>query len=119
MGRSEATVGIALDDLREHALDDFAQRMSVIYGKCINRFCKITDPEGIKYTEYDTSGSMVEMMADGKAISATDCAPNREGLLCGQCKKGYSLTMYYTVSGSDQSCIDQASPRNWNAVGVL
>ena len=72
--------------------------MPVIYGKCINRFCKVTGPGGIKYTEYDTSGSLVQIMAGGRGISATECASNREGLLCGQCKKGYSLTMYYMVS---------------------
>ena len=92
--------GIGMGDVEknlEPVLNARLEEMSVIYGKCINRFCKILDSEGVKYTEYDTSGSLVQIMAGGRGISATECAPNREGLLCGQCKNGYSLTMYYTV----------------------
>ena len=87
-----------VEKISEHVVNARPEEMSVIYGKCINRFCKVTGPGGIKYTEYDTSGSLVQIMAGGRGISATECASHREGLLCGQCQKDYSLTMYYMVS---------------------
>ena len=73
-----------------------SKKMSVIYGECINRFCKRHGSHVIP--SFDSSGSLVTSLFGGRGISATECAEHREGILCGQCKSGYSLTMYYAVS---------------------
>ena len=83
--------------IRLRRLDDMFNAMdtSVIYGECINSFCKRQDPNVIP--TYDSSGSLVTSLFAGRGITATECADHREGILCGQCKSGYSLTLYYTV----------------------
>ena len=88
--------------IRLERLDDFFNAMdySVIYGNCINSFCKRQDPNVTP--TFDSSGSLVTSLFAGRGITATECAEHREGILCGQCKTGYSLTMYYTVSVTAQ-----------------
>ena len=70
--------------------------MTVIYGQCINRFCKPADVHTVP--EFNSSGTLVDALLGSRSITATECAPRREGVLCGKCKKGYSLTMYNAVS---------------------
>ena len=47
---------------------------------------------------FNSSGSLATSLFAGRGITSTECAEHREGILCGQCKSGYSLTMYYAVS---------------------
>ena len=70
---------------------------SIVYSQCINRYCKEVDP--FKPVVHNMSDTLVQALAGQTVITATECAANREGLLCGQCKPGYALTMYYKVRG--------------------
>ena len=80
----------------------FSTGTTVIYGECIKRFCKGQDSNAIP--TFDSSGSWMTSLfrTRGNAVSATECADHREGILCGQCKSGYSLTMYNAVSAENQ-----------------
>ena len=82
--------------LIEHMFSSNVSTAPVIYGQCINRFCK---PQLLHIAPvFNSSGSLVTSLFAGRGITATECAEHREGILCGQCKSGFSLTMYYAVS---------------------
>ena len=85
---------------QEEALLKASKEGVLIYGQCINGFCEPVDSFDV--TTYNTQASLVQILGGEEAISATRCAEGRQGYLCGQCKTGYSLTMYYTVSGRVQ-----------------
>ena len=94
-------MGITLAEDEKKLPNPRVREMTVIYGQCINRFCKPTDLHTVP--EFNSSGSLVNALLGSQSITATECAPRREGVLCGKCKKGYSLTMYNAVSKSCSS----------------
>ena len=69
--------------------------MPVIYSQCIHHYCK--DSNHSVTLEYNAAGSLVQAAYDDGEIVATNCSKNRQGLLCGECKDGFALTMYFKV----------------------
>ena len=93
---TSAVVGVVMT--KDVDFNNVAESFSIVYGQCINRYCKEVDP--LKPVVHNMSDTLVQALAGQTVITATECAANREGLLCGQCKPGYALTMYYKVSNT-------------------
>ena len=91
--KESSIFGVAMT--RDTDFTDVAASFSIVYGKCINRYCKEVDP--FHMVVHNMSDALVQALAGQTVITATECAANREGLLCGHCKPGYALTMYYKV----------------------
>ena len=89
-------MAITLRKDEEYNMDPEEITMEIMYGQCINRFCKPIDPHITP--EFNSSGSLVNVLLGSRPITATECAPRREGILCGKCKTGFTLTMYSAVS---------------------
>ena len=94
--KNDGNMAITLRKDEEYYMDPEEITMEVLYGQCTNRFCKPADPHVTP--EFSSSGSLVNVLLGSRPITATECAPRREGILCGKCKSGYTLTMYSAVS---------------------
>ena len=93
---TSAVVGVAMT--KDVDYNNVSESFSIVYGQCINTYCKEVDP--FKPVVHNMSDTLVQALAGQTVITATECAANREGLLCGQCKPGYALTMYHKVSNT-------------------
>ena len=90
---ASSATSVAITSLQ--VLEDASNSFAVVHGRCINRYCKEMDP--FRMVVHNTSGDLVDAIAGKTVIGANKCSSQREGLLCGQCKKGFSLTPYYKV----------------------